>query len=64
MADKLPLVVYRDGKRLVVGEVEVFEGIGAVISGISPSLTADLSHLSDESDVNTKRRNVFDQDKD
>lgn len=74
MADKLPLVVYRNGKRIVVGDAEI-EGdhISAQITDpvMIEKLSIGLEHVSigfDEASiiegVKPKRRNVFEQDKD
>lgn len=79
MADKVPLVVYKDGKRIVIGEAEVEEdgSIKANITdhemaetlGVSEVGVFSIGHeheaLSDFSlEPPFKRRNVFDQNKD
>lgn len=62
MGEKLPLVVYKDGKRIVVGEAEL-EGdhiLAEVIDlEIIQALRPDMSHFSIDEDVKPTRRNVF-----
>lgn len=76
VADKLPLVVYRNGERVIIGEAELNEDgtVSATIDdeemrkklGVSDMshFSIDESHLVDNNVLPFKRHNVFDQDKD